>query len=169
MNRAQLVALAVCLVAPMLSGCATMASGPQQLVTFDSDPPGARVLLDGLEIGRTPFSASISRWRSPVITYRLKGYKAETGKLRSLPNEYVLLDLPWFFLFVFPGAIAVGVDILTGAIFKFEPSSVHMTLEPLEPRLVRAGGNAVGSSVRRQRTGNREQGTANVGYLAAFR
>lgn len=81
--------LLLLIAALMLSGCATIMSGSQQTVTFNSDPPDATVYLgyykkkhdviklnkdNAIALGKTPMTAQIKK-NTSLIFYSKDGYK----------------------------------------------------------------------------------------------
>ncbi|MCB9527698.1 MAG: serine/threonine-protein kinase [bacterium] len=64
--------------------------------TLQSDPPGAAVLVDGLEIGRTPTQYDVPRGRETELLFRREGYKDQsyTASGRSAsPNQTIRVAL----------------------------------------------------------------------------
>jgi hypothetical protein len=55
----QITILMILLVITSITGCATIVSGTDQLVTFDSEPEGATVIVAGRVIGKTPLSVQL--------------------------------------------------------------------------------------------------------------
>jgi hypothetical protein len=78
-------------------GCAT--SGK---VTFDSNVKGAKVSLNGKEVGKTPFTTRMSYavWENPDIVVKADGYKTvvtkaeKEGKIGAIILGYFLGMLP---------------------------------------------------------------------------
>ena len=115
----------VTLVAGMLSGCATIFSGTEDAVTFDSTPQGATVMIDGLERGKTPVTLNVQRpglFTNKSIELKLEGYENRTFVLQKQLNSMAFLNL-------FNGAGWL-LDIVTGAITKYEPTNYSIDLSP---------------------------------------
>jgi len=51
----------------LLSGSATLISGTTDTLSFQSDPSGAMVYLDGQPIGTTPMSLSVKKKPGQII------------------------------------------------------------------------------------------------------
>ena len=45
----------------LLAGCATLFSGTEETITFNSEPSGAAVVIDGLTVGHTPLTIEVDR------------------------------------------------------------------------------------------------------------
>ena len=106
-----LVLLAAVLVAA--PGCATLFSGSSDTITFNSEPSGADVVIDGLSRGRTPVSVPVKRagFGDRTVTLRLDGYDPVTFQLADGFNAVSILNV-----FVPIGFI---VDAATGSITKY--------------------------------------------------
>ena len=105
-----------------LTGCATIFAGTSDTITFDSEPAGAMVVIDGVDRGRTPLTTTVTRdVNSRDITYRLEGYETRTFELGQEFEMIAILDL-----FCFP--LCPVVDLLTGAVMEYDPSSYRLEL-----------------------------------------
>lgn len=108
----------------VLTSCATLFSGSRDNITLNSEPPGAVIFIDGLEQGRTPATISVKRpgLGDRQITLKLSGYEDRTFTLQKEFNTVAILNI-----FMFPGFI---IDIVTGAIMRYDPTSYTMELNP---------------------------------------
>ena len=148
--RCRLVRAGLAIVSPLVAlGCATIAHGPHQGIRITSEPPGARVLVKGEDTGITPARVFVKRKDSTVVLRLEKaGYKPVEITLKRATSRWVAGDIAWgATLFAIgapvmgPGqaaiqgvvylAITLGVDALTGAVYKLVPGEVHVTLEVL--------------------------------------
>jgi hypothetical protein len=108
----------------VLVGCATVFSGTRENVVINSNPSGALILVDGLEMGTTPATVPLSRpglGGGKTVTLRLDGYADRSFALQSTFNAVSLVNLLFW-----PGFI---VDALTGAITRYDPSAYSVTME----------------------------------------
>ena len=134
-------ALAMAVLLAASSGCATVLRGSStSLVRIHSDPPGARVMVDGEEVGVTPVVAPLSRRRS--------AYRLRLEKDGCFPAEHELRrsTSPWtivtamhavtsglgagqegFHGFLLGPAIVFSVDAFSGAMFEL-PRTVQVAL-----------------------------------------
>lgn len=104
----------VAVVALTSSGCATLFTGTSDTISFDSEPDGAEILIDGIVQGRTPATIKVKRpgLGDTMVTMRLDGYDPVTFTLSDEFNAVSILNLA--------GIIGWGVDILTGAVMKYD-------------------------------------------------
>ena len=135
----------------LVSGCATVITGTDQNLTFNSEPDGATVTVAGKKIGKTPLSVQIDKGKNQSLTFEKEGYKTHTTQLSTSWN-------PWFF-----GNIALGgflgstTDLASGAINEFEPDQYFVTLTPntqfgmstSKPRQIKEMMIAFGNEVRK--------------------
>ena len=98
------------------SGCATIAhstgigpSAGSDLVSINSKPPGATVHVDGVEIGVTPLTVTVSP-RARTITFAKDGYSVVTIPIPKDWNTWTIANVLWI-----PGIV---VDAATGNIRK---------------------------------------------------
>ena len=112
----------------IMQSCATMFSGTKQTVSFSSDPPGAKVLTDGQEIGYTPITAKVKR-KTKEIVFRKDGYYEGKIEAKQKTNPVYWWNLVPFAAFILPGCVFMWVDIGTGAAYKIN-DSYNVELHP---------------------------------------
>ncbi|MAS09999.1 PEGA domain-containing protein [Salinisphaera sp.] len=118
-----------------LSGCATIVSDTTQTVSFESEPSGATVKVDGLTIGVTPVSARLDKRDNQLVTFELTGYKTAKKELATKTD-------PWFFGNLITGGLfGSTTDFASGAVYEYSPDQYFVTLTPK---------NSVGLSNSRQ-------------------
>lgn len=95
-------ALAASLIAPLLAGCALLASGTTQTVPIEAHPEPAEVFLDGVSQGFTPLELRLARAQEHTLTLRV-GEQSSTVVLvpRVQPGLVALDAAP-------PALLAVG-------------------------------------------------------------
>ena len=98
----------------LAGGCATIFSGTDEDITFDSEPSGATVRIDGIVVGTTPTTVEVDRpgFEDQDITLELEGYEDRRFELDKEFNTVSILNILFW-----PGFI---VDALTGAIYKYD-------------------------------------------------
>jgi|AVFP01.1.fsa_nt_gi hypothetical protein len=113
----------------LMCSCATMVRDWEQPVTFTSDPPGARLLLDSALRGTTPAVISVMRSPQPV-TVRLEkdGYHPETFVLEEHMHPMVMGNI------LIGGVIGLGIDAASGKSQDYV-DSVHVRLKPMPESL----------------------------------
>jgi hypothetical protein len=106
----------------MLSGCATIIKGNNQMVTINSEPGDAKVILDGLK-GKTPYTAKLSRNKEYVVTISKEGYETEQIQInKNFGLLAIFGNLPWLL-------VGVIVDLCTGSAYNLNPASVNVVLD----------------------------------------
>jgi hypothetical protein len=103
------------------AGCATIIHGTHQSVGISSSPPGARISVDGIQ-GVTPVVMDLTRKDNHIVTMQLEGYEPWSGTLTRSVSGWVWGNL------AFGGLIGLGVDGLSGGIYKLEPEAINATL-----------------------------------------
>lgn len=112
-----------------LAGCgALFNAGPAQ-VTFNSEPSGAEVLIDGNRYGTTPLVVDLSKKDSYAVTFRRDGYEEQVRTITSkVSGTYVVLDV----LF---GLVPVIIDAATGSWYVLDKDDVAVSLEQTSGQL----------------------------------
>jgi hypothetical protein len=131
LRRSMVGIIAMCTVATLSSGCATIVSGTRQDVNINSNPQPAEVHIyegnggpGGPEVGggRTPMGVSLARDKTYTVVVSAAGYQEVRVRIDKGFNLWVLGNLCC-------GGILGGViDLVTGAWYKLEPDSIAVTL-----------------------------------------
>jgi uncharacterized protein YceK len=136
MKRVQILcAVAFC---SLLSGCASIISGRNADVAFDSYPQGAHVVVhddNGRTVAElnTPGVVSLKRNRNYFLparysaTIEAPGYAPADVPLRSTVNPWVLGNV----FFGFGGIAGLAIDNATGAAWRPSQREIHSQLMPL--------------------------------------
>jgi len=122
--------------APLILSCGTVVRGTKQGVKFESEPPGATVMVVRAKKEKTrwdclsPCELQLSRKRDFSVTFELEGYKPVTGRLASrLGAKGGATAIPGNFLL--GGGIGFIVDAGTGANMQLKPDPMRATLMPI--------------------------------------
>ena len=120
----KVVLMMVVFTAFIFTSCATILSGTSDEITFNSDPGGASIMLDGLKLGKTPATVSIKRpgFGNKEITLKLDGYEDRTFMLQKGFNTMAICNLASW-----PGWI---IDVVTGTIMKYSKTNYNVDLDP---------------------------------------
>ena len=123
----------VLIVAVLLNSCATIINGTSQQVNITSTPIEAKVIIDGEELGKTPFIADLKRKDNHIVKIELDGYKTEVITLNGKTSG-------WFFgNCLFGGVIGMAVDAITSRMYKLQPEEIKKTLNVDEQRTLNDG------------------------------
>jgi hypothetical protein len=105
-----------------VSACATIMHGTGQDVGISSTPTGAVVSIDNLEKGKTPLITKLSRKDNHVVKIELAGYQPYEATVVRNVSGWVWGNI------VFGGLIGLGVDAMSGGLYKLSPEQVTGTL-----------------------------------------
>jgi uncharacterized protein YceK len=111
----------------ILSGCATVIKGTKQKVIIDSDPSGAKVYVNGTEKGTTPLEMKLKRGLEvPVIVVSKENYSSEKIVPETVLEKTALLNM-----LVVP---QWGIDLISGAMWKYELDKYYVSLKPAKQK-----------------------------------
>ncbi|HET8648878.1 MAG TPA: PEGA domain-containing protein [Gemmatimonadales bacterium] len=105
-----------------LAACATIMQGSSQEVSVASTPTGAKVLVDGNEVGKTPYVAKLSRKDKHVVRIEMEGYQPFELPLARATSGWVWGNI------VFGGIPGLAIDAITGGMYKLKPEQIEATL-----------------------------------------
>jgi len=110
--------------AVFINGCATILTGSSDDLNFTSNPSGAKILLDGLEIGTTPATIEVKRsgFSDKEIILKLDGYEDRRFLLQKEFNAIAILN--------FAGFLGWIVDLGTGSVMKYSTKAYNLDLDP---------------------------------------
>lgn len=100
------------------SGCAVFSKGRTQTVVVHTSPEGATGLINGIEVGQTPFKVAMPRSGAYTIEVRKAGFDNAQVVLLPIANEYEKRFFRW------------GIDYDLGAMTDLTPGEVHIGLKP---------------------------------------
>ena len=103
-----------------LAGCATVISGTNQTLTFQTEPEGAAVYLDGQMIGRTPVSVTVKKNEKQTLMVRKEGYETITRDITKSFDNVAILNVFWDLS---------TTDLITGALYEYAPNSYFIQLD----------------------------------------
>lgn len=106
----------------LTSSCATIFTGTTDTIRFNSNPQGATIYIDGLELCKTPCDYKVKRsLGSKDFEVKLDGYEARIITLDREFNPIAILNLG--------GMVGWAVDAATGAMMQYGRKSYDITLE----------------------------------------
>lgn len=112
------------IVSVCVSGCATIVTGVDQKMSFNSEPDGATVLVSGKAVGKTPLTVEIDKGKNQALVFEKEGYKTFTTQLSTTLNS-------WFWgNILIGGLLGSTTDGVSGAIYEFSPNQYFVTLTP---------------------------------------
>lgn len=120
--------IAITLTFLLLTSCASIIHGSSQSVTFNSQPPGATITIDGKEYGKTPQTISLKRKgrvkgensskKSYDVKVFLEGYYSYDIKINREMDGWFIGNI------LFGGIIGIIVDASNGSMYKLTPDQI---------------------------------------------
>ena len=120
--RTRTLLCSMLVVALLLAGCATIMHGTKQSIGISSVPTDAQVTVDGVQLGRTPVIADLSRKEMHFVTIELDGYLPYDTTLTKSVSGWVWGNI------VFGGVIGLAVDAISGGLYNLTPEQIEAEL-----------------------------------------
>ncbi|MBF0353049.1 MAG: PEGA domain-containing protein [SAR324 cluster bacterium] len=119
----KIVLIQVVVIVGILSGgCSSIVSGTKQQLTFNSEPDGATVSINGVTMGKTPATVMVDRQKGQSVTFEKDGYKKQTIPLSTSLNT-------WFWgNIVIGGFLGSTTDAASGSMHEYVPNQFYVTL-----------------------------------------
>lgn len=112
-----------------LGGCSTILNSTTQEVELKSNPPNAKITVDGKKFGTSPQVVNIDRGGDHVIKFELDGYEPYETRLTRRMSL-------WFWGNALNGFIpGMVIDYLTGSMYNLLPEQVTTELTPAKVEL----------------------------------
>lgn len=102
------------------AGCASIIKGTSQTVSFNSNPEGAEVIVDGNSLGVTPLSVSLAKNKYTNVTFKKDGYKSRSMVIEKRFDGIAVINVFWDLS---------TTDLITGAIYEYSPSQYYADLK----------------------------------------
>lgn len=107
----------------LLSGCATILKSSNEMIYIQSDPPGARAIVNGLEAGATPITYPVNGTKDQIITLTKEGYAPQTMYITSS------VGAGWVIADILCGFWPVVIDAATGQWKSLDQKAVYGVLQ----------------------------------------
>lgn len=117
-----------------LTGCGAIINSTTQSVRIDSNPGGAKVMVDGQEYGATPLAVSLARKKVHVVRIELNGYEPMEYTLNKKISGWVWGSL------LLGGLIGVIIDVASGGVYVLTPEQLSAELQSGQSSAVRKDG-----------------------------
>lgn len=109
----------------LIQGCSSVINGTTQKITITSNVQGAEVMLNGVNLGRTPVTTRVKREKTSHLLVRKDGYKDYSLQVQTK------LD-PWFWgNIVIGGLVGSTTDSVTGSTHLIDPDTIFVQMEPI--------------------------------------
>lgn len=117
------VVLGILVSGVALGGCAAIFSSGPTVLTFQSTPAGAQVLVNGVPRGTTPLVLELHADDEQIVTFRREGCRDVTVPLEThVQAGFVVLD-------ILAGIIGIAVDAGTGEWKEFNERTPYAQLD----------------------------------------
>jgi len=136
------IRLSILVLAMVSSGCATILDGSSQPVNFNSSPNGARIYVNGVEVGTTPLNMLVKRSKNTTILAKKNGYEDQQLLLQTKTNNTFWGNI------ILGGPIGSTTDYASDAMIEYSPNMYHITLNPIPLLHSNEGGFAVERGAR---------------------
>ncbi len=104
----------------LMTGCASVFKGQDQVLSFTSEPEGATVRIDGKVVGQTPLSTKVKKSSVDSISIEKDGFRTETMAPEKRFDNVAFLNIFWDLS---------TTDLITGAAYEYQPSNFHYKLK----------------------------------------
>jgi len=123
MKRLKIIAAATTILLAF-SACSTVMQSTTQQVELRSNPPNAKITIDGKKFGTSPQTVNIERSTNHLINFHLDGYETyETQITRKISF--------WFWGNALNGFIpGMVIDMFTGSMYNLLPEKIDVELTP---------------------------------------
>jgi hypothetical protein len=112
----------ICATMLLFTGCASVFSGSNQNLSFDSEPSGAQVTMNSASLGKTPLTIPVKKKLSaPIIEFKLDGYETKSLALQNAFDPIGVLNI-----FIWPGFI---IDAATGSMMEYDVYNYKVILD----------------------------------------
>jgi hypothetical protein len=118
----KLITLFLVLTAFAFSSCGTIMLTTSQEVSISSNPSGAMVTNNGLQLGKTPLVVDLKRKGNHRIKIELEGYQPYEVLLSKSMSGWVFGNI------IFGGIPGLIVDLITGAVYVLKPDQIQAEL-----------------------------------------
>jgi len=123
-SRKMLACVLMVMVMLSLTSCATILKQKSRTVSFDSNPQGADVYIDGNRMGKTPFPLSLSNLKSVTVTFKKDGYEDKTYIINTkVGGGWVVADIFGFTI------VNILVDACTENWLNLDTTDVKVLLD----------------------------------------
>ena len=105
------------------SGCATILKGSRESLTVVSQPAGAKVQINGIDVGNTPLTTRVNGTNDQLVMVRKDGYETRTILVASS------VGAGWIVVDFLCGVLPLLVDAVTGDWKSLDQNNVNVVLD----------------------------------------
>lgn len=116
-------ATVVVLAGALVSGCASIIKGTTQTVSINSNVRGGTVIVNGKQVGTTPYNGPIERKSGTTVTVSKEGYITKTITLTTEIESVFWGNI------IIGGVVGSTTDLATGAMYYYAPATLQIDLD----------------------------------------
>lgn len=105
------------------TGCATILKGSRESLMIVSEPSGAKVQINGVDVGNTPLTTRVHGTEDQMIQVRKEGYETRSIIVASS------VGAGWIVVDFFCGVLPLLVDAVTGDWKSLDQNNVSVALD----------------------------------------
>jgi hypothetical protein len=106
----------------LFSSCATLFTGTKDRISFNSNPSGATIYIDGVEQCETPCTLNVTRSINDTdLEFKLDGYETRLITLSKEFNVVSIINLG--------NLLGWGIDAISGAVMKYDRKTYDIKLD----------------------------------------
>ena len=106
-----------------LVGCSTVMNGTSQMVSINADVSEADVMVNGVSVGKTPFSGKIKRSNKTEIKVSKTGYET------VVITPETKLPVAFWGNIIIGGVLGSTTDGVSGAVYEYKPNTFYVNLK----------------------------------------
>jgi hypothetical protein len=130
-NYKKIVSTLLLFIILLNTSCSTILQGSKQNITIKSLTPGAKINVDGDDLGNDLVAIKLKRNTNHTIMIRKEGYQTKTITLeRRLQAGFVVIDVLLALTGV--GLIWIIVDAATGSWHTFDKEKIVVELDAIK-------------------------------------
>lgn len=122
MKRLLLISCSALMIGIIAQGCATISTGTSQTISITSNVNGAKLFIDGEEIGTTPFNGIIPKNKKEIKIVK-EGYQTETIVLSKT------LESMFWGNIITGGTLGSLTDFASGAAYTYAPATYQIDMK----------------------------------------
>ncbi|MFC1553471.1 PEGA domain-containing protein [candidate division KSB1 bacterium] len=109
----------------LFQNCGTIMNGTKQRISITSLPSGADVNVDGIQVGKTPMYYEMKRNKNHFVAVGLPGHAPYETMLKKTGSGWLFGNI----VFSYGGILGLGIDLMSGGVYKFEKNNIIATLD----------------------------------------
>ncbi len=107
----------------LFAACASIVGGTSQTVSINSNVKGAAVIVNGANIGTTPYNGPLKRSNITTVTLQKEGFETKTITLNTEIEPIFWGNI------IIGGVLGSTTDLASGAMYKYAPATLQIDLD----------------------------------------